>query len=94
MHILVITADPSSRSFVASLAERYLAGVQSHATPAVERADLFGEAFDPRMTEDDLALYRNEGPVPEDVRREQLRIERTDVLVLAFRSIGGRCRPS
>ncbi|OCP35468.1 NAD(P)H-dependent oxidoreductase [Ensifer sp. LC163] len=61
MHVLVVTADPGNRSFAASLAERYLAGMQSHATPAVERADLFGEAFDPRMAEADLALYRSEG---------------------------------
>lgn len=84
MHVLFVTADPGSRSFVASLAERYLAGVQSHVTAIIERVDLFREAFDPRMTEGDLALYRSEGPIPEDVRREQLRIERAGVLILAF----------
>ncbi|MDP9633167.1 MULTISPECIES: NAD(P)H-dependent oxidoreductase [unclassified Ensifer] len=95
MNVLIVTADPRSPSFAASLAGRYLAGVQSQEAPTVEWADLFREAFDPRMTEADLALYRGEGPVPQDVRREQLRVERADVLWCSpSLSTGGRCRPS
>lgn len=84
MNILIVTADPRSRSFSAALAERYSAGAKAAGTVTIEHADLFREGFDPRITEADLAYYRGEGALPDTIRSEQQRIERADTLVLAF----------
>jgi NAD(P)H dehydrogenase (quinone) len=84
MNILVVTAAPRGDSLITSLADRYLAGMRAEGVQHVERADLLGEAFDPRLMQHDLAFYQGKGPIPDDVRREQERIERADVLVLAF----------
>ena len=84
MNILLVTADPEGPSFAKSLADRYVAGIRETKAATVELADLAAEGFDPRMTRKDLAFYRERGPLPQDVRREQQRIERADLLLLAF----------
>lgn len=84
MNILLVTADPTGRSFAASLAENYVAGVQAAVSASVEHADLAQEGFDPRMTSADLAFFRGEGTLPEDVALEQARIERADLILIAF----------
>lgn len=84
MNMLIVTADPRGRSFAAALADRYAAGAGAAAAVTVEQADLAREGFDPRMTEADLAHYRGEGALPAEIRREQQRVERAAVVVLAF----------
>lgn len=84
MNILLVTADPEGPSMARSLADRYIAGVHETKVAAVELADLAAEGFDPRMTREDLAFYRELGPPPRGIRREQQRIERADLLLLAF----------
>lgn len=84
MNILIVTADCRDHSLARSLAERYVAGAKASGDVIVEWADLAREGFDPRMTVADLAVYHGDGPLPADVRREQQRIERADVVVLAF----------
>ena len=86
MNILIVTSDPRGQSFAATLADRYAAGASAGAAAvvALEHADLAREGFDPRMTEADLAYYRGAGALPAEIRREQQRIERADVVVLAF----------
>lgn len=84
MNILVITGDPRDTSLIASLVERLLAGVRSVGSVRVEHANLLQEAFDPRMSQADLDFYHSKGPLPEDVRREQQRVEEADVLLIAF----------
>lgn len=83
MNILLVTADPEGQSFAKSLADRYVAGIRETTTVKLELADLAAEGFDPRMTRDDLAFYRELGPLPQDVRREQQRVEQADLLLLA-----------
>ncbi len=83
MNILLVTADPDGQSLAKSLADRYVAGIRETTTAKVELADLAAEGFDPRMTRADLAFYRETGPLPQDVRREQQRVERADLLLLA-----------
>lgn len=84
MNILVVTADRKRQSLTAALIDRYVAGARFGGVSSVEYADLTSEGFDPRMTEADLAFYRGDGPLPQDVRREQERVERADLLVLGF----------
>jgi hypothetical protein len=55
---------------------------------SIERADLLSEAFDPRLTQHDLAFYQGKGPIPDDVRREQERIERADFVSAASGAVG------
>ncbi len=84
MNILVIAAGTPAGSYSASLAERYVAGATAGGRARVVWADLDAECFDPRMTAADLAFYRGKGALPGDVRREQLRVEAADLIVLAF----------
>ncbi|WP_454696507.1 NAD(P)H-dependent oxidoreductase [Achromobacter aegrifaciens] len=84
MNILVIAASAPAGSYSASLAERYVAGAQAGGQARVVWADLDAESFDPRMTAADLAFYRGKGPLPGAVRREQVRVEAADLIVLAF----------
>lgn len=84
MNILVIAASAPAGSYSAALAERYVAGANAGGQARVVWADLDAESFDPRMTAADLAFYRGQGALPGDVRREQLRVEAADLIVLAF----------
>lgn len=84
MNILLVTADPTGRSFAASLAENFVAGVQAVAPASVDRADLAREGFDPRTTSADLAFFRGEGALPDNVALEQARIEHADLILIAF----------
>lgn len=83
MHALVILSHPEPQSFSAALAHAVVAGVEQEGHTA-EIADLAAEGFDPRFNRDDLAAYRRKAADPEDVVREQRRIERADALVFVF----------
>ena len=81
MHTLVLFAHPESHSLTAEVARRIADGLTA-AGGSAEIADIAAEGFDPRYTEDDLRVVRGLGAVPEDVRREQERVERADAIVL------------
>lgn len=84
MHALVVVTHPVSDSFSHAMAERVIDGIVKTGHTA-ELADIAAEGFDPRFTVDDYRAYKRQaGPVPEDVRREQERIERADALVFVF----------
>lgn len=81
MHTLVLFAHPDPASLTATTARRIADGIiQEGGT--VEIVDLASEGFDPRFTDADLQLVRGSGAVPDDVRREQERVERADSVVL------------
>ena len=84
MKVLIVTAEPRGKSFAAKLAELYVDGLGACREVETEWLDLLATGFDPRLRAEDLALYRGIGPVPDDVRREQQRIEAADVVILAF----------
>jgi NAD(P)H dehydrogenase (quinone) len=50
---------------------------------SVEIADLYAEGFDPLLRHADYAQFEHK-PMPEDVRREQARVERSDALMFVF----------
>ena len=81
MHALVLYAHPEPTSLTASLAHHIAEGFVGAGATA-EVADIAGEGFDPRYTEADFGVLRGLSPVPDDVRREQERVERADALVL------------
>ena len=82
MHVLTVLCHPSSTSFSHSVAARFLDGARS-AGHSTELADLYAEKFDPILTERDLQQFDGV-PMPQDVLREQARIERADALCLVY----------
>ncbi|MGI6879317.1 NAD(P)H-dependent oxidoreductase [Microbacterium sp. gxy059] len=80
MHTLVLFAHPDPASLTASTARRIADGLVASGGTA-EIADLAAEGFDPRYGDADLAVLRGAGGIPDDVLREQERVERADALV-------------
>ncbi len=80
MHVLTVLAHPNPSSFSHAIAQRFMDGARTsgHTT---ELADLHAEGFDPRWTQADADSAL---PVPEDITREQERIERSDAICLVF----------
>lgn len=84
MNVLIVLAQPDTASFSAAVAEAVRKGAES-AGHTVEVANLVTEGFDPRELQPDLDRYHGKSPAPpEDVLREQARVDRADALVVVF----------
>lgn len=83
MHALIVVAHPDPHSLTHALASEVAAGARE-AGHSAEIADLHAEGFDPRFTRRDHAVHLLHDPSPADVLAEQARIDRADVLVLAY----------
>lgn len=81
MHALVLFTHPESTSLTAALAEQVSERLNQQGWTS-EIADIASEGFDPRQTTEDLNVVRGIGTPPEDVLREQERVERADAVVL------------
>lgn len=79
--VLLIVDHPNAGSFTHGAAAQFAAGARASGH-TVEIADLHAEGFDPRWSAADIAADTD--GLPEDVRREQIRIERAGVLAFAF----------
>ncbi|MCM6763547.1 NAD(P)H-dependent oxidoreductase [Rathayibacter sp. ZW T2_19] len=79
VNTLIVTAHPDPESLTATTAKRIAESVG-----AVEVADLAAEGFDPRFSAADRHSYRVAGEFPEDVAREQRRLDGAEHLVLVF----------
>ncbi|MEI7466129.1 MAG: NAD(P)H-dependent oxidoreductase [Burkholderiales bacterium] len=82
MHILAVFAHPRRDAFTGALLDATLAGL-ADAGHTSETADLYREGFEPRFQVADGAQFTG-GPAPDDVLREQARVDRADALVFAF----------
>ncbi|MEM9850807.1 MAG: NAD(P)H-dependent oxidoreductase [Pseudomonadota bacterium] len=82
MHVLTVLDHPVRTSFSAAIAERFMAGAEA-AGHTTELADLHREGFDPRWTAVDAEGF-TAANTPEDIAREQSRIQRCDALCLVF----------
>lgn len=81
---LIVTAHPVENSLSHSLADRIAGQLREQGTQ-VERADLHAEGFNPAMSRADLDFYHGKpGALPDDILREQQRVERADMLVFVF----------
>lgn len=86
MHVFIVYAHPSEGSFTHSILEAFIAGL-AESDHSYEISDLYKMNF---KTDLDLAEYERESgreknrDVPEDVKREQEKINRADVLVLIY----------
>jgi NAD(P)H dehydrogenase (quinone) len=82
MHVLAIFAHPRRESFSGALLDATLAGL-ADAGHTSGIADLYREDFEARYQVADGAQFTG-GPSPDDVLREQARVDRADALIFAF----------
>jgi len=81
MHILVVLSHPDTKSFSHAIAQRFMDGVLE-AGHTCEFADLHAEGFNPCWSLEDI---ENDGTSPpEDIQREQARIEKCDTVCFVF----------
>lgn len=81
---LIVTAHPIETSLSHTLTQRIAGKLQEQGTQ-VEIADLHAEGFSPAMIRADLDLYHGDASAfPDDVLREQKRVERADMLIFVF----------
>ena len=86
MHIYIIFAHPSKKSFTYAVLKSFIKGL-TEASNTYEIADLYKMNFKSDM---DLSEYTREtsldvsAPLPEDVRLEQGKIERADALAFIY----------
>jgi hypothetical protein len=81
-HVLAVYAHPWAHSFTGFILHSAVRGVRA-AGRSVEIADLYAEGFDPVLRHADYAQFEHK-PMPEDVRREQAGVERSDALMFVF----------
>lgn len=84
MHILIVYAHPRppERTFSGAVLEQFKRGAEE-AGHTCEVADLYREGFNPLMSDRDLQQLDGV-PMPDDVLKEQARIERADGLCFIF----------
>ncbi len=81
-HVLAVYAHPWAHSFTGSILQSAVRGLRA-AGHSVEIADLYAEGFDPVLRHADYAQFEHK-PMPDDVRREQARVNRSDALMFVF----------
>lgn len=84
MHVLVVTAHPDPWSFTHAAVSRLVEGLETVSGTTHEVLNLASGGFDPLFGQPDDDLFRMRGSTPIDVLEEQRRVDRADVLVLAF----------
>jgi NAD(P)H dehydrogenase (quinone) len=80
MRILLLFIHPKRDSFCGRLLGVVQAQLESQGH-AVELADLYAEGFNPAFIPEDFAQFTGE-PMPDDVLREQARVDRNEALVI------------
>ena len=83
MHGLVVVSHPLPGSLTGAVARRLAEGLEQTGH-TFELADLSAEGFDPRFTDNDVAVHLRQASVDPVVGAEQARIERADALVLVY----------
>ena len=86
MRVLVVYCHPSSNSFTHEVLERFCEGL-ADAGHEMIMSDLYGMDFRTDMSEEEFLRetnYRADLPVPEDVRREQEKIESCDAIAFVY----------
>jgi len=83
MHTLIVVSHPDRQSLTHQIAGQLAEGITA-AGNDVDIADLAAEGFDPRFTQNDIAAFRQQGPVSQEIVAEQARIDRADTLILVY----------
>ena len=86
MKVFVVYAHPSADSFCREARDSFIAGLESAGHSWVI-SDLYAMGFASDMSEAEYlreAHYRREIPVPDDVRREQEKVNSSDAIAFVF----------
>jgi NAD(P)H dehydrogenase (quinone) len=86
MEVFIVYAHPSEDSFTREVRDRFIEGLGCGGHRCTV-SDLYRMNFRSDMDEDEYrreAYYRLEAPVPEDVRLEQEKINRSDAIVFIY----------
>lgn len=83
MKLLIVLSNPNPTSLSRAIVEKLAEGSADGGHDS-EIADLVQEGFDPRMQARDLAAYRGEVELCEELVREQRRVDRADALALVY----------
>jgi NAD(P)H dehydrogenase (quinone) len=83
MHLLAVYAHPLRQSYTGAILDEFLAGVTEPEPHTTEVADLYREGFESRLQPEDYEQFRG-GAMPEEIRREQARVDRADALAFVF----------
>ncbi|WP_440981543.1 NAD(P)H-dependent oxidoreductase [Shinella sumterensis] len=84
MHVLIVTAHPDPASYTHATVARLVDGLKSVPGTTHEILDLASSGFDPLFSIADNDLFHVGGQTPADVVDQQGRVDKADVLVLAF----------
>lgn len=86
MHVFIVYAHPSKDSFTRVVRDEFLKGLEA-AENTYEISDLYEMGFNPEMSESEYyreSNYRLDLPVPDDVIKEQAKINRCDAIVFIY----------
>jgi NAD(P)H dehydrogenase (quinone) len=78
MHVLIVLCHPTRQSFCGAILDRYCAGLVEGGH-SFEIADLYAENFCPVFEAGDYVQFQG-GTLPDQIIREQERVERCDAL--------------
>ena len=84
MHVLIVTAHPDPACYTHAAVARLVDGLKSVPDTTHEILDLASSGFDPLFGVPDNVLFHVGGQTPADVIDQQRRVDKADVLVLAF----------
>ena len=82
MNILIVFCHPIRESFNGALLNSAVEQLESSGH-SVKVADLYREQFQPAMIAEDFAQFNRE-PMPQDVQKEQARVEWSDGIIFIF----------
>lgn len=86
MNVLIVYCHPSKNSFTNIVKDSFIKGLEE-AGHYYQVSDLYAQGFHPVMTEDEYlreGFYDLQRPVAEDVRKEQEKINASDVVVFIY----------
>lgn len=86
MNVLIVYCHPSRNSFTHIVKESFIKGLEE-AGHHYQVSDLYAQGFNPVMSEDEYlreGFYDLQKPVAEDVRKEQEKINASDVVVFIY----------
>ncbi|MEU7141040.1 NAD(P)H-dependent oxidoreductase [Nocardia sp. NPDC046473] len=83
-NVLLVVSHPDHESATWTIARAVEQGIQADGSTTATTHDLSASGFNPAFTAADIAVHRQLGDVPADVRREQELIESADVVAVLF----------
>lgn len=84
MHALIVISHPDPQSLTHSVARSFALGVEERGQDTIEIADIAAEGFQAAYNQTDRSAYVHGEALPDDVLREQRRIDQADALVLVY----------